>query len=118
MGLKPTQYVVIRKVGPIWQACPTALNNFAFNSSDIERSQALWRWAKEHHSKENQSIGPDHRFTLAELHKLKTEADETAFQNRDITVMVIEKLSYQSSGVLPRGLLRVWDGTGNPPSDP
>jgi len=118
VGLKPTQYVVIRKVESTWQACPTALNNFAFNPSDIERSQALWRWAKQHHSKENQSIGSDHRFTLAELHKLKKEDDNTTFQNRDITVMVIEKLSYQSSGVLPQGLLRVWDGTGNPPSDP
>ena len=60
----------------------------------------------------------EHCFTLNELQHLKKEDDETTFENKDITVMVVQKLRYQSSGVLPHGVLRVWDGTGNAPSDP
>ena len=61
---------------------------------------------------------PEHCFTLDEMRHLKTDDDETTFEHKDITVMVVQKLEYNSSDVLPHGLLRVWDGTGNPPSDP
>lgn len=60
----------------------------------------------------------EHCFTLDELQHLKKEDDETTFENKDITVMVVQKLRYQYSDVLPHGVLRVWDGTGNAPSDP
>jgi len=115
--LKPTQYVVIRKIGQIFQGLPTAPNEFSFNRSDKERSQALWHWAKQY-TKENPSIKPEHCFTLTELQQLGNEGDEDDFLNRDITVMVVEKYRYQPSTALPHGLLRVWDGTGNPHSDP
>ena len=104
-------------MGPIWQVLPTAPNIFSFNRSDEERSQALWHWAKQY-TKESPSIKPEHCFTLTELQQLENEGDENAFLNRDITVMVVEKYRYQPSSVLPHGLLRVWDGTGNPHSDP
>lgn len=117
-GLKPTQYVVIRKSGRRnWQVIPTAQNFFTFNRSDEERSQALWRWANQHAEK-SPSMKAEHCFTLDELQHLKREDDETTFENKDITVMVVQKLRYQSSDVLPHGVLRVWDGTGNAPSDP
>ena len=57
-------------------------------------------------------------FTLHEMQHLKNNDDKRAFEDRDITAMVVQKMQFQPSGVLPHGLLRVWDGTGNPPSDP
>jgi hypothetical protein len=61
---------------------------------------------------------PEHCFSLDQMLHLQNEDDETTFANKDITVMVVQKLRYQSSDALPHGLLRVWDGTGKPPSDP
>ena len=116
-GLAPTQYVVIRKMEGSWKVIPTAVNGFTFNRSDEERSQALWRWANEH-SEKSPSMKPEHCFTLDEMRHLKTDDDKTTFEHKDITVMVVQKLGYHSSDVLPHGLLRVWDGTGTPPSDP
>ena len=114
-GLKPTQYVVIRRIGGKWQVIPTARSTF--NKSDKERSQALWRWANRHFEK-SPSMKSEHCFTLEEMQHLKKDDDETTFEHKDITVMVVQKLRYQSSDALPHGLLRVWDGTGNTPSDP
>ena len=113
----PTQYVVIRKIEGTWKVIPTAVNYFTFNISDEERSQALWRWANEH-SETNPSMKPEHCATLVEMQHLKSDDDETTFENKDITVMVVQRLEYQPSDVLPHGVLRVWDGTGNAPSDP
>jgi len=61
---------------------------------------------------------PEHCFSLDQMQHLQNEDDETTFANKDITVMVVQKLRYQSSDALPHGLLRVWDGTGDTPSDP
>jgi len=116
-GLIPTQYVVIRKFDRRWHVIPTAKNSFTFNKSDEERSQTLWRWANRNAEK-NPSMKPEHCFTLQELQHLKKDEDETTFESRDITVMVVQKLRFEPSSVLPQGLLRVWDGTGNSPSDP
>ena len=109
--------MVIRKIEGIWQVIPTATNYFTFNRSDEERSQSLWNWANKHLEK-SPSMKPEHCFTLEEMQFLKNDDDESTFQHKDITVMVFQKLGYQSSDVLPHGLLRVWDGTGNSPSDP
>eukprot|EP00536_Pseudo-nitzschia_multiseries_P009099 jgi/Psemu1/241828/estExt_Genewise1.C_2470030 len=116
-GLKATQYIVVRKIRSEWQVHPTALSSFTFNQSDEERSQALWRWAKEH-SKEHPSIKPEHCFTLSDFQQQTKEVAAATLQHRDITVMVVDKFRYQSSSILPQGLLRVWDGTGRSHSDP
>ncbi len=109
--------MVIRKISGNWKVLPTAQNSFTFNRSDEKRSQTLWRWANLHSSK-IPTMKAEHCFTLEEMQRLKSEDDERTFEHRDITVMVVQKLRYQYADVLPHGLLRVWDGTGNPPSDP
>ena len=106
-----------RKTGQKWQVIPTAESYFAFNTSDEVRSQELWQWAKTHAEK-SPTMKPEHCLNLEQLQHLKKEDDKTTFANQDITVMVVQKLRYQSSDIHPHGLLRVWDGTGNPPSDP
>ena len=117
-GLKPTQYVVIRKTGGDWRVFPTAPHHFTFNRSDEERSQFLWRWANRYMER-IPSMKPEHCFTLEQLKHLQDDDDKTSLESKDITVMVVQKLRYhQKKGTHPYGLLRVWDGTGNPPSDP
>jgi len=117
-GLKSSSYVVVRKTEQGWKAFPTANVTSSFNRSDEERSQGLWHWAK-CHMKESPSIKPDNYFTLADMSSMR-DNDEKTIEDRDITVMVVEinRYSTQSSGTIPQGFLRVWDGTGYPPSDP
>jgi hypothetical protein len=117
-GLKSSSFVVVRKTEGGWKGFPSANSTFSFNRSDEERSQILWHWAK-YHLKKNPSIKSEHCFTLADMLSMKDD-DEKTIEDKDITVMVVEKNRYsaQPSGVIPQGFLRVWDGTGYPPSDP
>lgn len=119
-GLKSSSFVVIRKTeDKAWKVFPTSNSTFTFNRSDEEVSQNLWYWAQRH-IRDNSSIKSAERcFTLASMSSMRDD-EEKLIEDRDITVMVVEKKRYtsQPSGNIPQGYLRVWDGSGYSPSDP
>lgn len=78
----------------------------------------LWKWGQTF-VRDSPTIKKEHSFTLAEMASMNNEEEEN-LKDRDITVMIAGIYPYpqQPSGANPRGMLRIWDGTGMPPSDP
>jgi hypothetical protein len=97
---------------------PSAVSKFSFNRADEERTQRLWRWANDF-IEHNPTIKKERLLTLAEMASMK-DSDKEPREDRDITVMVTGKylLPDNPTGINPRGFLRIWDGTGQYPSDP
>jgi hypothetical protein len=134
LGKRPSSYVVIRKKQqqPVdnttttnensngWSVVPTATNYYVFNDEDEQRCQVLWHWAQDFIVAQP-TINAEHCFTLADMVGLTDEAGEDKVRDRDLTVMVTARIPYptqERTGITPCGFLRVWDGTGMPPSDP
>ncbi|KAG7368887.1 telomeric single stranded DNA binding POT1/CDC13-containing protein [Nitzschia inconspicua] len=114
-----SSFVVVRNTPENgWIGVPSASNFFTFNPSDERRSQILWKWGQ-NYVRDFPTINKDHSFTLAEMAGMNNE-DEENLKDRDITAMVagIYRYPLMPSGITPRGMLRIWDGTGIPPSDP
>ena len=112
-------YVVVRKTdNEAWEMSPTAYEKFSFDSKDAERAQKLWLWGRDF-IKDSPTIQQQHCFTLGEM-KAINDSDEQHLKDRDTTVMVAGIFPYpqMQPGADPQGVLRVWDGTGVPPSDP
>ena len=103
-----------------WHVLPTARNEYSFEESDEERSQNLWHWGQTLLREQPTMIQTEHRFTIADLGNL-TDQDEEKRRDRDLTVMVTAQIPFLAealTAITPQGFLRVWDGTGQVPSDP
>jgi hypothetical protein len=62
----------------------------------------------------------EHRTTLADVANINTDDPDEA-KDRDFTVMVTGIYPYPAelrNNSTPQGFIRVWDGTGEAPSDP
>jgi hypothetical protein len=114
-----SSFVVVRNTPDFgWICHPTASSSFTFTPSDEKRSQSLWYWGQSF-VREFPTIHKDHSFTLADMASMIHEEEEI-LKDRDITVMIAGIYPYEQQpySVTPRGMLRIWDGTGIPPSDP
>ena len=115
-----------------WSVIPTATSSYSFTGDDEERSQTLWRWGQ-HRILVRPTIHPEHRCTLENLALAVAKGQDFAArtrnkhkkaiigQNLDLTAMVSAIIPFppsQRQPGSPCGLLRVWDGTGLPRSDP
>jgi hypothetical protein len=117
VGNTLSSYVVVRKSGDDWDILSTANNTFTFSPSDETRAKQLWNWAQERLGSHS-TINVEHQFTLASI---VANEDNGHLQDQDLTVMVTAKFPFPlnaRSAVMPRGFLRVWDGTGTSTTDP
>ncbi|KAL3925500.1 MAG: hypothetical protein SGILL_000367 [Bacillariaceae sp.] len=114
-----SSYVVVRKTEQEeWTLFPTARNTFHFHPVEEILAHSLWEFGQRN-IKESANTNADRSATLGEISAMKN-SDETRLKDRDMTVMVAGVFPFPQmpSGVNPHGFLRIWDGTGIPPSDP
>jgi hypothetical protein len=117
VGNKPSSYVVVRKTDDDWDVLSTANSTFTFTSSDETQAKELWNWGQGRLGSHS-TINAEHRFTLASI---VANQDNGRLKDQDLTVMVTAKFPFPlnaRSAVMPRGFLRVWDGTGASTTDP
>jgi hypothetical protein len=129
MGMRKSSYVVCRDESSVpggtneWSIRPTARDEFTMTQADESRFADLWQWGQGRllsHPTMKLSLS----FKLCDMQRqdhgqIETYSDEHT--RGDLTVMVASIIPVPedlTSGVSPRGFLRVWDGTGFPASDP
>jgi hypothetical protein len=129
MGLRMSSYVVCRdeSIAPggtsEWSIRPTARAEFSLTLADESWFEVLWEWGQGR-LLSHPSMKLSQSFKLCDMQRQDHDQIETYSDEHtrgDLTVMVASIIPVPkdlTSGVSPRGFLRVWDGTGFPASDP
>ena len=130
-GRKESSFVVIRRTEEEgldgkarWTIEPTASKEYHFETSDEQRAQNLWHWGQKLIERQPTMLHDENKFTLGNISHLTEEDDRSGaprIRDRDLTVMVTAKIPYpatERTSISAYGFLRVWDGTGQAPSDP
>jgi hypothetical protein len=123
-GMKMTSYVVFR--GDSEDATRDdrwAISAIArgYEPSDADKAQfwQVWRWGQDRIFS-FRTLKDEHSSKICDM--LRADETKTVEEFRDFTVMVSAVFSIpqdpNTGGVTPCGVLRVWDGTGPPSSDP
>jgi hypothetical protein len=129
MGLRMSSYVVCRDESVVpggtseWSIRPTARTEFSLTLADESWFAALWQWGQGR-LLSHPGMKLSQSFKLCDMQRqehgqIESYGDEHT--RGDLTVMVASVIPVPedlTSGVSPRGFLRVWDGTGFPASDP
>jgi hypothetical protein len=129
MSLRMSSYVVCRDESIVpggtseWSIRPTARTEFSLTLADESWFAALWQWGQGR-LLSHPGMKLSQSFKLCDMQRqdhgqIESYGDEHT--RGDLTVMVASVIPVPedlTSGVSPRGFLRVWDGTGFPASDP
>jgi hypothetical protein len=129
MSLRMSSYVVCRDESIVpggrseWSIRPTARAEFSLTPADESSFSTLWLWGQDR-LLSHPGMKLSQSFKLCDMQRqehgqIESYGDEHT--RGDLTVMVASVIPVPedlTSGVSPRGFLRVWDGTGFPASDP
>ena len=124
-GLKKagSSFVVIRKDGSAGWSKHSTSKHPTFTADDENRSRVLWDWGQDY-IRNHSTIKGDYRTTLADVVNIDIDPggghNSDLARNRDFTVMITGIYPTPAnirSNQIPQGFIRVWDGTGNAPSD-
>lgn len=88
------------------------------NPLDFSRSNELWRFARKRMAM-CPNVHPKYCFTNADIEQ-RGNANENESDHGDLTAIICDIIPYPSDNMStksPRGLLRIWDGTGIPRSE-
>jgi Telomeric single stranded DNA binding POT1/CDC13 len=124
VGLKLTSYVVFRGDSEAvdrddrWSVSAVA-KGYMLSSQDKELFTRIWRWGQQRIFS-FPTLKVDHCTQICDM--LRVDDTQSVEGDRDFTLMVCSISTVpqdpSTGGVTPRGILRVWDGTGFPISDP
>lgn len=124
LGQAPTSYVTFRgnaddpSRNDCWTAAAVA-RDYEVSEEELPTFARFWRWGQQR-LRSFPTMKPEHSTMIGDM--LGVEATELVEGHRDFTLMVGAILPIpadpSTAGVTPRGLLRAWDGTGVPRSDP
>ena len=125
LGMRASSYVVCRKdtipgesFG--WTLVPTSKSSFDVALSEKKKFASLWKWGQ-HRISAFPTMKASISFKLSDFQRQDSEKIELFGEENargDSTVMVTGIIPAGGNLNVPRGFLRVWDGTGPPMSDP
>lgn len=93
---------------------PTSKSAFDFNKSQIHK---LWCFAQNYMAS-SPNVNPQYKFTISDIEARRSRAENnqsSSLLDGDLTAMVVDITPYPESDLSlqnPKGILRLWDGTG------
>lgn len=93
---------------------PTPKSDFDFNKSQIYK---LWCFAQNRMAS-CPNVNPQYKFTISDIEARRSRAENnesSSLLDGDLTAMVVDIIPYPESDLSlqnPKGILRLWDGTG------
>ncbi|GAX14046.1 hypothetical protein FisN_5Lh030 [Fistulifera solaris] len=122
-GLKQSSFLVCRKEEQsegVWEWTYVASQNTETTESEKKEMERLWLWGQER-QRNFPSLRSQYQCTLSNLHVPQESLTLSSGFKGDFSVMITGVYPMPAGdliGNVPRGFLRVWDGTGIPISDP